>query len=356
MDKQQNEYWQSVVNREVSQDGNFYYGVLTTGIYCSPSCAARTPLRKNVRFYTTQEDAQKDGLRSCKRCLPDIDYDTLNNLMHDICRYIEVHYQQKLTLELLAEQAGMSAGHFQRTFKRAIGMSPKKYQEACRIKWFKSNLKSDKSITESIQESGYKSSSRIYEKLDTHIGMTPSSYRKGGVNELISYASEQTSLGRVMIGATDRGICFLQFDDSEKKLLEQLKLEYPKADHRPMPIESQPIFEQWILLLNQFLTGQKGRLELPMDIRGTAFQCMVWEYLTTIPSGNLKSYADVAKGISKPKAVRAIASVCGSNKIAIAIPCHRVIRGDGGLGGFKWGLERKRTLIDLERRVLTADD
>lgn len=355
MNNQKDEYWQALLNRDASYDRSFFYGVLTTGVYCRPSCIARTPLRKNVRFYLSQEAAKKDGLRSCKRCFPDVDYNIRDNLMHDMCRYIEVHYHKKLTLDLLAEQAGMSASHFQRLFKKAIGMSPKKYQEACRIKLFKSNLKSDKSITQSIQDSGYKSTSRVYEKLDTHIGMTPSSYRKGGLNELISYASEKTNLGCVMIGATDRGICFLQFDDSEDELLERLKLEYPKAELQPMLIESRPVFEQWIFMLNQFLEGKNGRLELPMDIRGTAFQCMVWEYLTSIPSGNLQSYADVAKGIGKPKAIRAVASACGQNKIAVAIPCHRVIRGDGSLAGFKWGLARKRTLIDIERKVFTAN-
>ena len=352
MTKQTDQYWQAVLDRDRSQDGQFFYGVVTTGVYCRPSCAARTPLRKNVHFYATQEVAQGDGLRACKRCRPDTDRDAIENLMHEICRYIEVHYQQPLSLAFLAVQAGMSASHFQRTFKAAVGMSPKKYQDGCRIRQFKNSVKTNDNITDAIHASGYESSSRLYEKVDTQMGMTPSSYRKGGAGELISYAAGDTSLGQVMIGATDRGICFLQFDDAEDRLLTQLELEYPKASFQPMPIEAQPQFDQWIDQLNEFLQGRVRVLDLPMDIRGTAFQCMVWDYLMSIPSGTLQSYTEVANGIGKPKAVRAVASACANNKIAITIPCHRVIRGDGSLAGYKWGLARKRSLIDLERRAL----
>ncbi|MDB4032223.1 bifunctional DNA-binding transcriptional regulator/O6-methylguanine-DNA methyltransferase Ada [Porticoccaceae bacterium] len=354
-----NELWQAVLNKDSGQDGQFFYGVLTTGVYCQPSCAARTPLRKNVRFYVSQTAAQADGLRACKRCRPDTDRDATKSLMHDMCRYIAEHSQQRLTLALLAEQAGMSASHFQRMFTGTIGMSPKKYQDSYRIRLFKNSLKGDRSnpdtITGAMHSSGYESSSRLYEKIDTHMGMTPSTYRKGGAGELISYASAETSLGLVMIGATDRGICFLQFDDTEDRLLAQLGLEYPKASFQPMPLESQPLFDQWIAQLNEFLQGRVRVLDLPIDIRGTAFQCMVWDYLVSIPSGTLQSYTEVANGIGKPKAVRAVASACANNKIAIRIPCHRVIRGDGSLAGYKWGLARKRSLIDLERRVLVDD-
>lgn len=350
-------YWQAVLDRDSSQDGAFYYAVLTTGVYCRPSCGARTPLRKNVRFYASREAAQKDNLRPCQRCRPDVDYDALHDLMHAMCRYIKENHQQPLTLAQLAEQAGMSASHFQKCFKKTIGMSPRKYQEACRIDQFKDDLKLGKSVTSAIHNSGYESSSRVYEKLDTHIGMTPSSYRKGGENEMISYASKRTPLGRVMIGATDRGICFLQFADDDATLLAQLKGEYPKAEIRPMPKKSQSAFSQWMSKLNVFLAGKERELKLPLDIHGTAFQRMVWEYLVSIPAGELQSYTEVAKAIGKPRAVRAVASACANNKISIAIPCHRVIRGDGNLAGYKWGLARKRTLIDLERKgSATIDD
>lgn len=356
MDSQTDQYWQAVISRDASYDGQLFYGVITTGVYCRPSCAARTPLRKNVRFYPTQEAAQQDGLRPCKRCRPDTNREATKSLMHDICRYIEGHYQQRLTLALLAEQAGMSSSHFQRSFTAAIGMSPKKYQDNCRIRLFKNSLKKQgqnaATITGAMHSSGYESSSRLYEKIDRHMGMTPSTYRKGGAHELISYAAGVTSLGWVMIAATDRGICFLQFDDTQGRLLELLKLEYPKADFQSMSVAAQPLFDQWMANLNGFLEGRAQLLDLPMDIRGTAFQCMVWDYLISIPSGTLQSYTEVARGIGKPKAVRAVASACANNKIAITIPCHRVIRGDGSLAGYKWGLARKRSLIDLERRAL----
>ena len=356
MEKQSDQYWQAVVNRDSSLDGQFFYGVLTTGFYCRPSCAARTPLRKNVGFYASQEAAREAGLRACKRCRPDTHLNATQDLMHEICRYIEAHYEQRLTLAVLAEKAGISTSHFQRTFKAAVGMSPKKYQDGCRIRLFKQSLKStlktDENITHAMHASGYESSSRLYEKIDTHMGMTPGTYRKGGAGELITYAVAQSSLGRVMIGATDRGICFLQFDDADHKLLAQLELEYPKAGFQPISLEAQPLFDQWIGQLNEFLQGRVEVLDLPLDIRGSAFQCMVWDYLVSIPSGTLQSYTEVANGIGRPKAVRAVASACANNKIAIRIPCHRVIRGDGSLAGYKWGLARKRSLIDLERRGL----
>ena len=359
MDKQLDQYWQAIVNRDLSCDGQFFYGVLSTGVYCRPSCAARTPLRKNVRFYATQKAAQEDGLRACKRCRPDTDLGAIESLMHDMCRYIETHSQQRLTLATLAEQAGMSASHFQRSFTATIGMSPKKYQDGCRIRLFKNSLKTNNSnadtITGAMHSSGYESSSRLYEKIDTHMGMTPSGYRRGGADELISYAYAETGLGPVMIGATDRGICYLQFDDTDEKLLAQLELEYPKASIQPMSLNAQPLFDQWVAQLNEFLQGRLKVLDLPIDIRGTAFQLMVWNYLVSIPSGTLQSYTEVAIGIGKPKAVRAVASACANNKIAIAIPCHRVIRGDGSLAGYKWGLARKRSLIDLERRAFVDD-
>ena len=350
MENTTEQYWQAVLNRDSDKDGLFYYGVLTTGVYCRPSCAARTPLRINVRYYPTQAAAQKDALRACKRCKPDYDYNAQDSLIQAMCRYIEDNYQQRLTLNDLAKQAGLSPSHFQRIFKQVVGMSPKKYQDAWRMNKFKSQLKSGEDITDAIHNVGYESSSRIYEKLDTHMGMTPTSYRKGGDKVQISYASQKTSLGIVMVGATDRGICFLQFDDEVKPLLEQLKLEYPKAEVIPMPKNSQLMFKQWMDSLNQYLEGQVNLSKLPLDIFGTAFQKMVWEYLITIPAGELKSYKEVADAIGKPSAFRAVASACGNNKIAIAIPCHRVIRGDGSLAGFKWGLPRKRTLIDLERK------
>ncbi|ARN75510.1 hypothetical protein BST96_16180 [Oceanicoccus sagamiensis] len=272
--------------------------------------------------------------------------------MHDICRYIETHHQQRLTLAVLAEQAGMSPAHFQKLFKKTIGVSPRQYQERCRIQQFKQSLKAGDSVTAAIQNTGYESTSRIYEKLDSHIGMTPNRYKKGGAGETISYASTLTAIGTAMIAATDRGICFLQLDECDALLLQRLKQEFPNAELQSIHASTQPLFDQWMQQLKVFLEGKVEVLDLPLDIIGTAFQHMVWQYLTTIPAGDLQSYTEVARGLGRPNSVRAVASACANNKIAIAIPCHRVIRGDGSLAGYKWGLSRKRRLIDLESSAI----
>jgi len=270
-------------------------------------------------------------------------------LMIAMCRYIEQHHHDKLSLQKLAEQAGMSSAHFQKTFKKHIGLSPKKYQEACRFNTFKSYLKNDYSITQATHDSGFRSSSRLYEKIDTQLGVKPSDYRKGGQDLHIFYASAETHIGQVMIGATERGICFLQFADDTEQLLALLHADFPQAQLHTMPAAQQPLFDVWMEALNQYLDGHSAQLHLPVDIQGTAFQKLVWDYLQTIPTGQLYSYQQVAASVNKPTATRAIASACGRNKIAIIIPCHRVVRGDGQLAGYKWGLQRKQTLIDLEQ-------
>ena len=270
--------------------------------------------------------------------------------MHALSQYIEQHHNHRLTLQLLASHVNMSASHLQKRFSKAMGMSPKKYQEAYRLKHFKRALKAGHAVTDAVYEAGYESSSRIYGKLDAHIGMTPGNYRKGGSNESISYAADQTPIGKVMIAANDRGICFLQFGSSKRELLAQLKIEFPNANYSAMPENARLAFNGWMQKLNSFITGKSQQLDLPLDIHGTAFQRIVWDYLTSIPSGTLQSYTQVAQGIGKPAAARAVASACANNKIAIAIPCHRVIRGDGSLAGYKWGIKRKQHLIALEQQ------
>ena len=351
MKQQENQLWQAVVHNDRSQDGRFFYGVITTGIYCRPSCSSRLPKRENVRFYLTSEAAEQDGLRACKRCHPKTQQDSaMTNLMIAMCRYIEQHHQDKLSLEMLAKEAGMSSAHFQKTFKKHIGLSPKKYQEACRFNTFKNYLKANRSITQATVDSGFQSTSRLYEKIDAQLGIKPSDYKKGGQGLHIFYASAATAIGEVMIGATERGICFLQFANDTQDLLTLLQSDFPQAHLHPMPKEQQPLFDVWMEALNQYLQGHIEQLHLPLDIQGTAFQKMVWDYLQTLPSGTLHSYQQVAAALDKPKATRAVASACGRNKIAIAIPCHRVVRGNGELAGYKWGLPRKQQLIDLEQR------
>ncbi len=243
----------------------------------------------------------------------------------------------------------MSPFHFQRTFKAIVGLTPKEFHEAERVRTLKAGLKSGRSVTDAIYDAGFGSSSRVYERADTRLGMTPLQYREGGRGLVISHACAKTPLGLVMIGATDRGLCFIQFGDSEKSLEEALAQEYPRATLAPMPQAQTRAFDAWMRALVAYLEGSAASLELPLDVRGTAFQMRVWRYLQTIPYGEVQSYAEVARGIGQPSAVRAVAQACASNTIALAIPCHRVIRGNGELGGYRWGLVRKRTLIDRER-------
>jgi AraC family transcriptional regulator of adaptative response/methylated-DNA-[protein]-cysteine methyltransferase len=273
------------------------------------------------------------------------------NRFQALCDYIQVHSDsgEPLTLEQLSRQSGLSPFHLQRSFKAALGVTPKQYVEGCRLAALKGKLRSAKSVTEAIYEAGFGSSSRVYERVDTRLGMIPSQYRAGGKGVRISYVSVESPLGRMMVGATDRGLCFIQFAESERDLLALLRKEYPAAELQPM---SQPWPEQfrlWMSSLDRHLRGTEPNPDLPVEVRATAFQLKVWKFLQSIPYGAVYSYSEVAAGIGSPKATRAVASACARNTVAIVIPCHRVIRGDGGLGGYRWGLARKRTLIDRER-------
>ncbi|HSW13602.1 MAG TPA: bifunctional DNA-binding transcriptional regulator/O6-methylguanine-DNA methyltransferase Ada [Solimonas sp.] len=343
--------WKAVTERDADADGRFFYGVLSTGVYCCPSCASRQPLRRNVRFYASAAAAEADGLRACKRCQP---LEAKGNArmaqrMQALCRWIEAHAQEPLTLEALAAHVHLSPFHLQRQFKAVVGVSPKQYLEACRLRTLREGLREGEPVTRAIHEAGFGSASRVYEKVATRLGMTPKQYRAGGAGVAISHASAQTPLGLLMMGATDRGLCFVQFGDSEAQLLEMLRAEYPGAALAPMGTAMQAQFAAWMQALGEHLSGAAQAPELPLDLRGTAFQMKVWAYLQRIPAGELRSYTEVAEAIGQPRAVRAVASACAANRVALLVPCHRVIRGDGSLGGYKWGLERKRTLIEQER-------
>lgn len=341
--------WNAVQNRDSSQDGHFFFGVLTTGVYCRPSCAARLPLRRNVRFFATGADAERAGLRPCKRCRPMETRDVLAERMERICRYIETHSEEPLSLDALAERAAMSRFHFQRTFRSLVGVTPKQYLDAHRLRGLKTHLKSSADVTSAVYDAGYGSASRVYERADTRLGMTPKEYRSAGRGVRITYVSFETPLGLLMAGATDRGLCFVQFGDTHEQLSEMLRAEYPNAEFEPMREPRDPHFEAWVNALRNHLAGTHPHLDLPADIRATAFQLRVWKYLQSIPYGEVRSYTEVARGIGQPAAVRAVARACAANALALVIPCHRVIRGSGELGGYKWGLPRKRALIDRER-------
>ena len=343
--------WDAVQKRDASQDGHFYFGVLTTGVYCRPSCPSRAPLRKNVRFYRSPADAERDGLRPCLRCRPlaALHADPHAERIREVCRYIQAHSDAPLTSSELAEKAGLSLFHFQRSFKAIAGLTPRQYLEAARLKKLKSSLRSSRGVTEAVYEAGYGSSSRVYERAGTRLGMTPNQYRQGGRNIAITYVVVESPLGPMMVGATDRGICFLQFGDNPDDLLSALRKEYPAAQLEAMKKPYPPEFQRWMEALRKHLEGVEPHLDLPVDIRATAFQMQVWNYLQSIPYGEVQSYSEVASGIGRPAAARAVARACASNTVAIVIPCHRVIRGTGELGGYRWGLARKRALIDRER-------
>jgi AraC family transcriptional regulator of adaptative response/methylated-DNA-[protein]-cysteine methyltransferase len=346
--------WQAVKNRDRSWDGKFFFAVATTGVYCRPSCACRLPLRKNVQFFRTAEEAEQSGFRACLRCRPSAQPgpDPSVARVQEICEYIQSHAQDSLSLSMLAGRAGLSRFHFLRAFKKVVGLTPKQFIDACRLKSLRSELRKTSSVTGAIYESGYGSSSRVYERVDTRLGMTPAEYRAGGKAIVISHVCVDSVLGRMMIGATDRGLCFVQFANSDAELLSMLRAEYPAARletmQEPLPTE----FDEWMTALRDHLDGLQPRLDLPVDVRATAFQMRVWQYLQSIPYGSVQSYSEVAAGLGLPTAARAVANACARNRVAMVIPCHRVIRGTGELGGYRWGVERKRVLIDQERRIL----
>lgn len=345
--------WNAVATRDKSKDGVFFYGVTTTGVYCRPSCGSRRPLRKNTRFYASAADAERDGLRPCLRCRPQAaaEPSAITEKVQQLCRYIETHADEDMNLAALSRRVQASPFHLQRSFKAIVGVTPKQYAEACRLKGLRSKLRDGRSVTDAIYDAGFGSSSRVYERVDTRLGMTPKQYRQGGKGVEISYAVSESPLGTLMMAATDRGLCSVQIGAREAEMLERLGKEFPGAVISRMQPQRSGQFRRWMRSLAEHLEGMNQRLDIPLDIKGTAFQVKVWNYLQRIPYGEVRSYSEVARAIGRPAAVRAVGSACASNRLALVIPCHRVIRGDGGLGGYRWGLERKRALIDRERAV-----
>ena len=266
-----------------------------------------------------------------------------------VARHIEEHIEDKITLNDLSDIAGLSVSRLQRVFKQAFGISPKAYQDAIRMGRFKQSLKEGEGVTDAIFASGYGSVSRVYGEATRNIGMTPKAYRAGGAGEIITYACRNTALGLIMMAVTARGVCFVQFGEDEASLVSQLQTEFPKADLSASVTQNTPELDDWMQALDQHISQGAVRPDLPLDMRGTAFQMQVWQFLLSVREGDVISYGELAKQIDKPKAFRAAASACGSNRIGVLIPCHRVIRGDGSLGGYRWGLERKRVLLDQER-------
>ena len=343
-------YWKAVIGRDSSQDGEFFFAVSTTGVYCRPSCAARRPRRENVQFFRTPQAAEQAGFRACLRCRPKA---LAGNAQSDgvkaICRFIEQHLDEPLTLGRLANQFRQSPFHLQRRFKAVLGITPREYADSCRMKMLKRSLQAGDTVTRAMYDAGYGSSSRLYERTASQLGMTPDKYRRGAIAATIRYTIADSPLGRMLIAATDKGICSIQFARSDSELIQGLKREFPFAARRPDDGELQA----WVSTLLHHLRGKDLNSSLPLDIQATAFQRKVWAYLQSIPFGGTKSYAEVAKAIGKPRAFRAVARACATNPVAVAIPCHRVVRDDGSMGGYRWGLERKKTLLEMESGART---
>jgi len=344
----QHHRWQGVVDRNAALDGTFVFGVSSTGIFCRPSCPAKRPRRENVNFFDHALQAEQAGYRACLRCRPKAaDGNPQFALVRAICRYIEQHIEDSLTLGLLAKEFRLSPFHLQRTFKAVLGVSPRAYIDAIRLRQVKHNLQAGHSVTTALYAAGYGSSSRLYERTATQLGMTPEKYRRGAVAAVVRYTIAGSPLGRMLVAATDKGICAIQFADSDHELQQGLMREFPFATRR----RDDQAMEEWREHLARLIQGQEVNPSLPLDIRATAFQRRVWEALQRIPRGETRSYSAVAKKIGMPKATRAVARACATNPVAVAIPCHRVIREDGDLGGYRWGIERKQQLLTMEKEA-----
>ena len=348
--------WAQLRARDPAADGRFVYAVTTTGVFCRPSCPARPAKPENIRLFTTTAAAEAAGFRACLRCHPLAleGRDPMTARVEEIAGFIREHADEPLPLARLAEEAGISPFHLQRSFKAVLGVSPKEYQAAERLRGFKSRLRAGDSVLGATFETGYGSTSRIYEQVDGGLGMTPSAYRAGGAGETIHYAVRETAMGLLMMAATARGVCFVQFGDSEPGMVANLVAEFPKAACLATESASRAQLDAWIDALNAHLSQGAPRPDLPLDLRGTAFQIRVWRFLLSIKPGDVVSYGELAEAIGAPRAVRAAGTACGANRIAVLIPCHRVLRGDGSLGGYRWGLERKRVLLDAERVARVA--
>ena len=337
--------WDAVAHRNPEADDVFYYAVVTTGVYCRPSCASRQALRENVRFYSRAEDARLAGFRPCKRCQPDKPSLAERHaaIVARACRILD-ESDTAIRLEELAAAVNMSPYHFHRVFKEITGVTPKAYSSERRARRTDKALTKTRSVTEAIYEAGYESSGRFYADSQKRLGMTPRVYREGGAGTRIEFAVGESSLGPILVAASEKGLCAILLGDDPTALVQELEDKFPKAEIGP----GDASFDQWVAEVVGLVEQPGLGLELPLDIRGTAFQQRVWQALRKIPAGETRSYSEVADMLGLPQGARAVAQACAANRLAVAIPCHRVVRNDGGLSGYRWGVERKRTLLGRE--------
>ncbi|SEB01176.1 bifunctional DNA-binding transcriptional regulator/O6-methylguanine-DNA methyltransferase Ada [Paraburkholderia sartisoli] len=342
--------WAAVTERSAEADGAFFFAVRTTGVFCRPSCASRPPRRENVEFFDTADDARAAGYRDCKRCQP-------SRLPRDIeivnraCAALDADPQQRVTLAQLGDAVHVSPFHLQRLFKRVMGVSPREYQAAQRGAALRDALRRGDDVTRATVDAGFGSPSRMYDTAPTELGMAPSAYRRKGAGLVVRYASAPTSLGFVLVAATEKGICKIAFGDDVAPLVDELRAEFANAELRE---EAGPLMP-FIAQIDAYLRGSQQAVDLPLDIAATAFRLRVWDALRRIPYGETRSYSDIAEAVGSPRAVRAVASACATNPVALAIPCHRVVQKGGALAGYRWGLPRKAALLEAEARHAGAE-
>lgn len=336
--------WQAVLDRAPAADGVFFYAVTTTGIYCRPVCPSRRPRRANAVFFDSAVQAAAAGFRACQRCRPDAPTDARVDAVARACRLLEAA-EDEPSLAELAAAADLSPWHFQKVFRTVTGLTPKGYATALRVRRLRDALSAGQPVTEAVYEAGFGAPSRAYARAGAGLGMTPGTYGRGGEGQVIRHAVVPCSLGWLLVAGTPRGLCAIEFADAPDDARAALAARFPRARLEP----ADDAFAEWLGIVVSFVESPGGDLGLPLDIRATAFQARVWEALRAIPPGTTVTYADLAARIGHPQAARAVGAACGANRLAIAIPCHRVVRNDGGLAGFAWGEARKQALLDREK-------
>ena len=341
--------WHAVETRDEQYDGQFVYAVKTTGVYCRPSCTSRRALRANVTFFTEPDDAERAGFRACLRCEPRAEHaERAGAAAVERARsFLDAHTDRTVSLGELASHVGLSASHLQRSFKRVLGVSPKEYQDARRVNEFKSRLRAGDTVSRATYEAGFGSSSRIYERADALLGMTPASFRRGGAGMRIAYTIADSPVGRVLVGTTDRGVCAVELGATDTDVERALRADFPNATIERGDNEDQA----WVrAVLDRIHEPAGASTRVPLDVSGTAFQWMVWKALQAIPPGERRTYSEIARAIGRPTAARAVARACATNRVAVVIPCHRVVREGGEVSGYKWGADRKRRLLEREKK------
>jgi AraC family transcriptional regulator of adaptative response/methylated-DNA-[protein]-cysteine methyltransferase len=344
--------WKAVTERDGAMDGAFVYAVRSTGIYCLPSCPARRPSRDQVAFFDSPEAAERGGYRACRRCRP---RGRVQNsdiaLLYRVSRLIEAGAADPIRLTALAASSGVGRFRLQRLFRKLLGLSPRAYSDAIRLRRLKTQLRKGDDVTTALYEAGYGSSSRLYERSNALLGMTPATYRRRGAGVEIGYTIASSPAGRLLVAGTDRGVAAVYLGDQDATLQAMLQREFPLARIRGNSKQ----LSSWVRAIVRHLAGRQPHLDLPLDVRATAFQRRVWEALQRIPYGKTCSYSEIARKLGQPRAARAVARACATNPVSVVIPCHRVVRGDGGLGGYRWGLARKQKLLDGERSATRSE-